>query len=180
MILVGAPVDFSFARAPPLRFRSFEAVSGAEQSHGRCDPNRFSWPNENLRTWIRGSTKGCVTRFLKQPFGSILIEMARLLTARQQREVDYHRDHARHHETREKIPVEMDVVTNKRRRWWNAYWSTYDILGGYDLQNMRVLVPGCGFGDDAVRIAHIGAEVHAFDISPEIVKISNNLSTRFN
>jgi ubiquinone/menaquinone biosynthesis C-methylase UbiE len=45
---------------------------------------------------------------------------------------------------------------------------------------MRVLIPGCGFGDDAVRIAHIGAEVHAFDISPEIVEIAKNRSTRFN
>ena len=106
--------------------------------------------------------------------------MARLLTSRQQREVDYHRDHAHHHETRAKTPVGMDVVTNKRRRWWNAYWSTYDILGGYELQNMRVLIPGCGFGDDAVRIAHIGAEVYAFDISPEIIEVAKERSTRFN
>lgn len=98
--------------------------------------------------------------------------MTKSLTARQQREIDYHRDYARQRADMARYPIAIDVVTNDRRRWWNAYWHTYTILRGYDLQEARVLIPGCGFGEDAARIAHMGANVHAFDISSEITDIA--------
>jgi ubiquinone/menaquinone biosynthesis C-methylase UbiE len=41
-----------------------------------------------------------------------------------------------------------------------------------NLPGKRVLVPGCGFGDDAIRLAKLGAEVHAFDLSPDLLEIS--------
>lgn len=63
-------------------------------------------------------------------------------------------------------------MQNLKRRWWNAYWHTYTLLQRHDLRGKRVLVPGCGFGEDAIRIASLGAQVSAFDISPEIVDIT--------
>jgi ubiquinone/menaquinone biosynthesis C-methylase UbiE len=35
-----------------------------------------------------------------------------------------------------------------------------------------VMVPGCGFGDDAIRLVKLHAEVHAFDLSPDLVDIA--------
>lgn len=96
------------------------------------------------------------------------------LTDRQRREIAYHREHARKAERRRAEPVDFDVVENPRRRWWNAYWSTYTILRRHDLRGKRVLVPGCGFGEDAIRLARLGAEVHAFDISPEMAGIAQD------
>lgn len=94
------------------------------------------------------------------------------LTDRQLREIEYHREFARRHETMAVAPVETDVVTQRQRRWWNAYWHTYTLLRQYDLAGKTVLVPGCGFGADAVRLASMGARVKAFDISPEIIDIT--------
>lgn len=93
-------------------------------------------------------------------------------TERQLREIAYHREHAEKAAHRRTRPVGFDVVENPKRRWWNAYWTTYTLLRGHDLAGKRVLVPGCGFGEDAVRLARMGARVHAFDLSPEIVEIT--------
>lgn len=97
--------------------------------------------------------------------------MSDTLTDRQRREIEYHRDRAQEHRDRAQQPVSLDVVTNSSRRWWNAYWSTYDILRNMDLAGKRVLVPGCGFGEDAIRISSLGAEVYAFDLSPDTIEI---------
>jgi ubiquinone/menaquinone biosynthesis C-methylase UbiE len=94
------------------------------------------------------------------------------LTARQQSEIDYHRDHAQRRADLARQPVSLDVVTNRRRRWWNAYWCVYDEILAVDVKGKRVLVPGAGFGEDAIRLAALGAEVYAFDISPEIIRIA--------
>lgn len=96
------------------------------------------------------------------------------LSPRQQREVDYHRAYAEKMTAERMGPVAFDVVDQRgRRRWWNAYWSVYDLLLRHDLKNKRVLAPGCGFGEDAVRLARLGADVDAFDISPEIVAVAS-------
>lgn len=100
-------------------------------------------------------------------------------TERQTREIEYHREHANKHASLINEPVSLDVVTNGNRRWWNAYWSTYDILRTLDLKGKRVLVPGCGFGADAVRISSLGAEVFAFDLSPEVIEISKGRAEQF-
>lgn len=101
------------------------------------------------------------------------------LTERQKREIDYHKGHATIHSGKATAKVCFDVVQNPRRRWWNAYWSTYDVVNAFNLTGKRVLVVGCGFGEDAFRIASMGAEVHAFDISGDIIEITKQRARNF-
>lgn len=101
------------------------------------------------------------------------------LTDRQQREIDYHRDYAASKAAQKLIPVNFDVIDDDKRRPQNAFWSAYDRLMALDLKGKRALVPGCGFGEDAIRLARLGAEVEAFDISPDIVDIASRRCAEF-
>jgi len=101
------------------------------------------------------------------------------LTDRQQREVDYHRQFASEHRDWAKVPVEPEVVTSPQRRWWNAYWYTYTLLQRQRLGGKRALVPGCGFGEDAVRLTMLGAEVHASDLSEDVLEITRQRCRHF-
>lgn len=101
------------------------------------------------------------------------------LTERQQREKEFHRQRAQDHKHRAAQAVALDVVSSPDRRWWNAYWSTYDMLRKLDLAGKKVLVSGCGFGEDAIRVASLGAEVYGFDISPDSVEICRERAQRF-
>lgn len=100
------------------------------------------------------------------------------LTDRQQRELDYHREHAKLHQSVLSSPFSWDVLSNPGRRWWNAYWGMYEYLATCDLKGKRVLVVGCGFGDDALRISKMGAQVSAFDLSPDSLSIARALAQR--
>ena len=100
------------------------------------------------------------------------------LTHRQQRELDYHRVHAQEHRQLLTTPFSWDVLDRPGRRWWNAYWQMYAYLAACDLRGKSVLVVGCGFGDDALRLAKLGAKVSAFDLSPESLQIARGLATR--
>jgi len=93
------------------------------------------------------------------------------LTQRQLNELEYHRVKAKHTPSQR---VNLDVVTQDQRRWWNAYWHTWTILRdiGSELRGKRVLVVGCGFGEDAIRLAKLGCEVSAFDLSPESIRVA--------
>ena len=98
--------------------------------------------------------------------------MKETLTPRQQREREYHQEYAaRRAEVAEK-PVSLAVVKDSKRLWWNAYWATYTTVCSMPMKNKRVLVPGCGFGDDAIRLAALGAEVYTFDLSPDVIDIA--------
>lgn len=101
------------------------------------------------------------------------------LTERQRREIDYHRDYAAKQATERARPVNFDVIEPGPRRPANAFWSTYDLLLAHDWNAKRALAPGCGFGEDAARLARLGAEVYAFDISPEIVDIARARNAGF-
>lgn len=101
------------------------------------------------------------------------------LTPRQQREIDFHRDYAADKAGERLRPVNFDVVDDKKRRPQNAFWSAYDRLLAHELDGKRALVPGCGFGDDAARLARFGARVEAFDISPEIIDIARKRCAKF-
>lgn len=100
-------------------------------------------------------------------------------TARQQREIDYHRDYAAAKASDRLKPVNFDVIEEKKRRPHNAFWSAYDRILAQDLKGRRVLAPGCGFGEDAIRLSHLGAEVEAFDISPDIIDIARRRCADF-
>lgn len=100
------------------------------------------------------------------------------LTERQKRELEYHREHATTHEALLGEPFSWDVLDRPYRRWWNAYWQMYAHLTSLGLKGKRVLVVGCGFGDDALRLAKLGAEVHAFDLSPELLALAVRMAQR--
>lgn len=101
------------------------------------------------------------------------------LTDRQQREIDYHRDYAAAKAAEKLVPVNFDVIEDGKRRPQNAFWSAYDRLLAADLKGKRALAPGCGFGEDAIRLARLGATVDAFDISPDVVDIARRRCAEF-
>lgn len=100
------------------------------------------------------------------------------LTERQKNEIEYHREHARENSAILSKPISWSVLDNSSRRWWNAYWQMYALLSDIDLKDKRVLVVGCGFGDDALRLAKLGAHVYAFDLSPDSLSIAKSLADR--
>lgn len=54
----------------------------------------------------------------------------------------------------------------------------YEYLVNCDLKDKSVLIVGCGFGDDALRVAKLGARVSAFDLSPDSLHIARALALR--
>ena len=100
------------------------------------------------------------------------------LTARQQHELDYHRERAQQHRQIVDAPFSYAVLDNPRRRWWNAYWRMYACIAEHDFPSKHALVIGCGFGDDALRLARLGFTVHAFDLSPDSLAIATALAAR--
>lgn len=109
--------------------------------------------------------------------GKIAFDAA--LTDRQWREQAFHRTYAEENRAIADTPVGCDVVESRERRPWNAYWSCYDALKAQDLAGKRVMLPGCGFGDDAIRLAMMGAEVHASDLSADVVAIAQARAAKF-
>src|SRR6202012_3395984 len=83
------------------------------------------------------------------PVSGVHDERDTLLDERQRRELDFHREFADRH--REKITqaVALDVIEPGPRRPWNGYWTAYDLLMAEGLAGKRVMIPGCGFGEDA-------------------------------
>lgn len=104
--------------------------------------------------------------------------MDHALTARQQRELDYHRTRAQERADIVDEAIATDVLTSRARRPWNAYWTLYDRLIAADLAGKRVLVPGCGFGEDAIRLGLLGALVSGSDLSPGSVEIARERAAR--
>jgi ubiquinone/menaquinone biosynthesis C-methylase UbiE len=100
------------------------------------------------------------------------------LSDRQQREIDYHRAHASEHAGILEQPFDWSVLDHPARRWWNAYWRMYQTLLDLDVRSKRVLVVGCGFGDDALRLSKLGAVVSAFDLSADSLAIARRLAER--
>jgi 2-polyprenyl-3-methyl-5-hydroxy-6-metoxy-1,4-benzoquinol methylase len=100
------------------------------------------------------------------------------LTSRQQSEIDFHRTHAATRHDLIDEPVAADLLATLARRPWNAYWSLYDRIIAAHPAGKRVLIPGSGFGDDAIRLAMLGAHVSAFDLSPESVDIARTRAAR--
>jgi SAM-dependent methyltransferase len=93
------------------------------------------------------------------------------LTDRQQRELDYHRDTS----AGERLlagDFEYDVAERTERRWWNQHWAMYTELRRLAPAGLRVLVVGCGYGEDALLLARLGARVDAFDLSEDSLAIA--------
>jgi ubiquinone/menaquinone biosynthesis C-methylase UbiE len=47
-----------------------------------------------------------------------------------------------------------------------------------DLRGKNVLVAGCGLGEDAIRLARMGAHVSGFDLSPDMLAVAAELARR--
>lgn len=101
-----------------------------------------------------------------------------MLTERQQNEIEYHRQHAKINSAIVNKPFSWDIIDNPSQRWWNAHWKMYAYLSSFNLKGKNILVVGCGFGDDALRLAKLGGNVYAFDISPESLEIARVLADR--
>jgi 2-polyprenyl-3-methyl-5-hydroxy-6-metoxy-1,4-benzoquinol methylase len=100
-------------------------------------------------------------------------------TERQRREMAYHQAHFRQkHAARLAQPFSYDVLDNPQRNWWNAYWQMFSYLKTCELKGKTALVVGCGEGDDALRLARLGADVYAFDLSPEAIALARALAER--
>jgi len=54
----------------------------------------------------------------------------------------------------------------------------YTVLLKHPLRGSRALVAGCGFGDDAFRVSKLGADVSAFDLSPDQLEIARDVARR--
>lgn len=102
------------------------------------------------------------------------------LTSRQKNEIEYHRKHAELHKDILKKPFSYEVVTSKKRRWEGAYWEMYTFLLDQQVKGKNILIAGCGFGEDVLRLAKMGAKVYAFDLSPESLEIAEKLASREN
>ncbi|MGE4062936.1 MAG: class I SAM-dependent methyltransferase [Rhodospirillaceae bacterium] len=103
------------------------------------------------------------------------------LTARQESEISYHRDYAQKHDGLRRTRVALDVVQSPRRRPWNAYWCLYDEILKFApvLRGKRIFVPGCGFGEDCIRLSHLGAEVHGTDLSADVIDVARTRAANF-
>jgi len=100
------------------------------------------------------------------------------LTTRQRNEMEYHKEHARKNMTLVDKPVDWEVIENPGKRWWNAYWQMFDYLAGVSVKGKNALVVGCGFGDDALRLAAMGANVSACDLSADSLELARKLADR--
>jgi ubiquinone/menaquinone biosynthesis C-methylase UbiE len=105
-------------------------------------------------------------------------EQFAVLAKRQHRERDYHEEFAKRNRVMITQPVLLDLIETGPRRPWNGYWTSYDLLMAESLTGKRVMVPGCGFGEDAIRLAKLHAEVHTFDLSPESLEIARQRAAR--
>lgn len=101
--------------------------------------------------------------------------MPAALSDRQQREIAYHREHAANAGAGR---ITYDVLFDTRRRWWNAYWDLWTFLTQQLLIGRRMLVVGCGTGEDAIYFAKLGAIVSAFDLSPDMLAIAQAAAHR--
>ena len=100
------------------------------------------------------------------------------LTERQQRELEYHRERAKEHESLLSRPFSYEILDRPSQRWWNAYWQMYAYLVRANLRGKKVLVVGCGYGEDAIRLSKLGADVTAFDLSAESLSLARAIANR--
>ncbi|MEW6359073.1 MAG: methyltransferase domain-containing protein [Planctomycetota bacterium] len=93
------------------------------------------------------------------------------LTDRQRREREYFKGYAEGYKDRPRVrpPGFYDMIESGKRRWWDHRWAMYTPLLRENIRNKKALVVGCGGGADAFRLCKMGAEVHAFDLSPDMV-----------
>ena len=100
------------------------------------------------------------------------------LSDRQQREIAFFRRAATEDAAIADRPVNLEPARaprSWRTRWHpyvNAYWVILRKAKKLALPDKRVLVLGCGYGEDALQLAYLGGRVSAADLSAETVAIA--------
>jgi len=100
------------------------------------------------------------------------------LSDRQQREIVFFRQAAAEAAAIADRPVNLEPAIGPKgwrtraHPYVNAYWVILRKARALPLPGKRVLVLGCGYGEDALQLAHLGARVSAADLSAETVAIA--------
>jgi 2-polyprenyl-3-methyl-5-hydroxy-6-metoxy-1,4-benzoquinol methylase len=92
---------------------------------------------------------------------------------------EHQQEIARRHRDKVTSPVSLAVLADRRRRPWDGAWAAYDALRRHETSGRRILVPCCGFGEDAIRLAKMGFDVHAIDALPELLDIARQRARHF-
>jgi ubiquinone/menaquinone biosynthesis C-methylase UbiE len=106
------------------------------------------------------------------------------LSARQQREIEFSRRDAEQRAVIAEQPVNLEPAIGPKswrtraHPYVNAYWVILRKARELELPGTKVLVLGCGFGEDALQLAWLGARVSAADLSAESVAIARKRATR--
>jgi 2-polyprenyl-3-methyl-5-hydroxy-6-metoxy-1,4-benzoquinol methylase len=99
------------------------------------------------------------------------------LTERQQREVTFYSQYA----DRPRVDsVDFEPVESARTRPWNPYWNVYQFARRRFVNSQqRLLDFGCGIGIAAISLAKVGYEVDGFDLSPDNLKVAEDLARQY-
>ncbi|MGB0596131.1 MAG: class I SAM-dependent methyltransferase [Rubripirellula sp.] len=106
-------------------------------------------------------------------------EMAKPIeqTERQRREIETYNARAVA-EWREAI--DLDHYSHERFGPWNPYWRTvHYALDHYPPKSNKLLAYGCGAGALGLRLAHMGYQVKAFDISDQLIRNAQHLAEKY-
>lgn len=101
--------------------------------------------------------------------------MAPILTERQQREQEFYDGYfSRQTEKQDFEPLDQVLycVSGKEQRPYNIAWAYYGLAKECGLQKKALLEIACGSGVSLPIFASLAGEVHAFDIAPQAVGIS--------
>src|SRR5688572_13641910 len=90
------------------------------------------------------------------------------------------RERAHFNKQSELDQVDLEYFSRPEFGPWNPYWYIYDLVRQrYRGSQQRLLSFGCGRGKNALRYAHIGYEVHGFDISENCVQNAKELANQY-
>jgi ubiquinone/menaquinone biosynthesis C-methylase UbiE len=99
------------------------------------------------------------------------------LTERQRREREFYQEFVKRTGDRD---LSLAAVDGRESRPWNPYWYACSIVRDAYLSGARRLLDfGCGSGAYSVLFAHLGYEVHGFDVSPANVEAARARAERF-
>src|SRR5690606_18991623 len=117
----------------------------------------------------------CVTN---EPQRKRVFSMSQIAkTDRQRREVEFYRAYAAHQRVES---IDFAPVEGVERRPWNPYWYVYEVVRSrFVSSSQRLLDFGCGIGIAALRFAHLGYQVDAFDLSDDNLQVGRDLAQRY-
>jgi 2-polyprenyl-3-methyl-5-hydroxy-6-metoxy-1,4-benzoquinol methylase len=123
---------------------------------------------------VHGIPVAQMSPVLTQPSASSSVSLP--LTGRQDRERRYYDEFVKR--TPHKA-ASLQAVRGEKRPW-NPYWYVAQlVVERFSSPSQRLLDFGCGPGTYAVQMAHVGYEVHGFDISPSNIAAADELAAGY-